>query len=270
MCVEDKAVLRGAKGSAEARFFVYYNPAKALSEADALRKRLREFAQDWAAGRIPPQKIEEWLKGAADLPPLAPGEVWADEVLAGNLLYFFKRPWCPGKPLELDKDCFREYCFTLGYFALASNMPAASLDGRKALDGYSLRNEVECFFRSHKENFHTTRVHNDETLQGALMTAFLATSLRTTLLHRMQREHEGKAAGSGMSSMELVNNLRRVHLVRYPSGHVELTNLCSGDEKLVESLGFPGLFSSAEKVADLLSAERLKRTVALALASSAG
>ena len=59
---------------------------------------------------------------------------------------------------------------------------------------------------------------------------------------------------------EMLKDLRRIKLAYSKSGKPRLLNVVKRDQDLAEALGFPGLFDSAENVANLLSGSHLVET----------
>ncbi|EJW97528.1 hypothetical protein EVA_14364 [gut metagenome] len=61
---------------------------------------------------------------------------------------------------------------------------------------------------------------------------------------------------------ELLKDLRRIKLAYTKSGKPRLLNVVKRDRDVVAALGLPGLFDSAQGVADLLSGAHLAKVVA--------
>ena len=74
---------------------------------------------------------------------------------------------------------------------------------------------------------------------------------------RSQNPEEGSAINSLWTIQELLKDLRPIKMTYSKSGQPRLINVVKRDRDLVEALGFPGLFDSAEKVAQLLSGKML-------------
>ena len=225
--VHEDCLLRTASGTASVRFHVYRNPNSEMAETEALLDELDQLESCWDNG----SELTDRQKALLEAFYIAP---------------------TAGKPLARSKAAVREHCYTLGFFAMAGNEKRSC---KQALDDYDYRNEVEVFFREHMGRQRTTRVHSMETLAGSLFTTFIGTSVVTNLLHRM-RERVGVSGALRMnySVPLLVKTLQKVHLIKAADGSVRLTNVTSRERDIVERLGFPGLFDSAEALDKLLSA----------------
>lgn len=220
--------LKNAQAKAPVELFMYRNPVSEMRETDALYNRLDKFE-------------EQWLKG----------KVESDD----SLLVFYKDPK-QGSPLIRDNDQITAHCFMLGYFAFVSNYLT---DPTKVLDNYSERNEVEIYFKKQMELFASTRVQSDETLQGLLFTTFIGASALTDIMWRMRRKAADDAELRTCYTVpELLKRLQKIRLVKTSQGDLILNNVTEKDKDLVAKLGFPGLFDSAESVAELLSVQKIK------------
>lgn len=144
----------------------------------------------------------------------------------------------------------------LGYFAFVSNYLK---DPTKVLDNYGERNEVEIYFKKQMELFASTRVQSNESLQGLLFTTFIGASAVTDIMWRMRRKAADDAdLRTCYTVPELLKRLQKIRLVKTSKGDWILNNVTEKDKDLVAKLGFPGLFDSAESVAELLSVQKIK------------
>ena len=133
--------------------------------------------------------------------------------------------------------------FLLGYFAFVSNTDA---DLEEALDIYKLRNEAEVVFKLMLEHLmKTTRVHSTQALEGLLFTTFVALSILTNLRTRMKADLNGQPVCSNYTIAEVFARLKKIQLIEI-EGKKYLINVSGKDKKLVEALGFGGLYDSPE------------------------
>ena len=136
-----------------------------------------------------------------------------------------------------------EHCFLLGYFAFVSNGDA---DLEAALDIYKLRNEAEVVFKLMLGNLmKTTRVHSTQALEGLLFTTFVALSILTNLRARMKADLNGQPVCANYTIAEVFARLKKIQLIEI-EGKKYLINVSGKDKKLVEALGFGGLYDSPE------------------------
>ena len=129
-----------------------------------------------------------------------------------------------------------------------------------ALTKYRQRNEVEVAFKLMFQHLLTsTRVHSSAALDGLLMTTFVGLSILTYLRTKMNGTIPNELARnpertSSINSLwtiqEMLKDLRRIKLAYTKSGKPRLLNVVKRDRDLAEALGFPGLFDSAENVAE--------------------
>ena len=228
--VSSQYTVGAGKKKTELNLFVYRNPVSEMAATDELYDRL--------------ERVEsEWLSGNTDA--LNPD----DRCLYDNPT--------PGLPLVRDEHQITQYCYTLGYFALASNK---AIDAMSCFDAYSYRNEVEIFFKQQKANgMRCARVQSEAALNGLALTTFVGTAATMNILYRMRKPTARNAKGlrNNYTVPELLKKLERVHLVHSPSGEVYLNNVTSREKQIVADLGFPGLFDSAEEIDKLLSVKYL-------------
>ena len=237
--VKEKNSLRTDGHSMQLHSYVFRSPNKEMTETDELHKELKKFCEAW------PEKCEE--KSYADSP----------------LLRFFKDP-VNNNPLVIDQDALTNACYELGYFGFVGNVDISLTN---ALDKYRQRNEVEIAFKlMFGHLLKSTRVHSDAALEGLMMTTVVGLSILTYLRAHMtasipnarsRNPEEGSAINSLWTIQELLKDLRRIKMAYSKSGQPRLINVVKRDRDLVEALGFPGLFDSAEKVAQLLSGKML-------------
>ena len=221
------------------RSYVFRNPGKEMTQTDELLNALDAFSKGW------PKKYDD--------PSYA----------KSPLLKFFKNP-VKGQPLEIDQDVLSYECYGLGYFGLVGNVDIPLLG---ALDRYRQRNEVEIAFKLMFQNLmSSTRSHSSAAFEGLLMTTIVGLSiltyLRTHMSERIPNERardpdEGSIINSLWTIQELLKDLRRIKIAFSKSGKARLLNVVKRDKDVAAALGFPGLFDSADKVAELLSAKNL-------------
>ena len=94
----------------------------------------------------------------------------------------------------------------------------------------------------------------------------ILTYLRTHMNERIPNERagdpdEGSIINSLWTIQELLKDLRRIKIAFSKSGKSKLINVVERDKDVVAALGFPGLFDSAESVAELLSAKNLATVI---------
>lgn len=213
--IQDQKVLKGEAGKLDVNVSVFRNP---IEEMDATRRLLKGLS-----------KFEsEWLRGKAD--PNDP------------LLEFYDSPQL-GEPLRRNMRTVTEHCFLQGYFAFVSNDDA---DLESALDIYKLRDEAEVVFKLMLGNMmKTTRVHSTQALEGLLFTTFVALSILTNLRVRMKADLNGQPVCSNYTIAEVFARLKKIQLIEI-EGKKYLINVSGKDKKLVEALGFGGLYDSPE------------------------
>lgn len=143
-----------------------------------------------------------------------------------------------------------EECFFMGYFAFASN---AKAELEESLDSYKLRNEAEVVFKLMLGNLlRTTRVHSSQALEGLLFTTFVALSILTNLRVRMKADLNGQPISSSYTIAEVFARLKKIQLIEL-EGKKYLINVSAKDKKLVEALGFAGLYDSTDAVLNALT-----------------
>ena len=162
--------------------------------------------------------------------------------------------------MVLNDDAASYACYGLGYFGLVGNVDISLLD---ALKKYRQRNEVEVTFKLMFQHLlSSTRVHSSTAFDGLLMTTFAGLSILTYLRSKMDgaipnelaRKPEGMSViGKLWTIQELLKDLRRIKIAYSKDGMPRLLNVVKRDRDVAAALGFPGLFDSAEKVAELLS-----------------
>ena len=165
----------------------------------------------------------------------------------------------PKGKLVVNEDAVSYACYGLGYFGLIGNVDISLFD---ALKKYRQRNEVEVTFKLMFQHLlSTTRVHSSAAFDGLLMTTFVGLSILTYLRTQMDRTVPNELAlyPEELSARELLNDLRRIKIAYSKNGTPRLLNVEQRDRDLVAALGFPGLFDSAKKVADLLSGRHLAK-----------
>ena len=94
----------------------------------------------------------------------------------------------------------------------------------------------------------------------------ILTYLRTHMSERIPNERardpdEGSIINSLWTIQELLKDLRRIKIAFSKSGKARLLNVVKRDKDVAAALGFPGLFDSADKVAELLSAKKLAAAI---------
>ena len=143
-----------------------------------------------------------------------------------------------------------EECFLMGYFAFVSN---AKAELEESLDIYKLRNEAEVVFKLMLGNLlRTTRVHSSQALEGLLFTTFVALSILTNLRVRMKADLNGQPISSSYTIAEVFARLKKIQLIEL-EGKKYLINVLAKDKKLVEALGFAGLYDSPDAVLNALT-----------------
>lgn len=223
--------------------YVFRSPHKEMTETDELLDRLDAFKKAW------PRKKENALS-QADRKNLE----FFDVTSEGDLV--------------LDEAKVSYECYGLGYFGLVGNVDISLMD---ALTKYRQRNEVEVAFKLMFQHLLTsTRVHSSAALDGLLMTTFVGLSILTylrtkmngTIPNELARNPEHVSAINNLWTIqEMLKDLRRIKLAYGKSGKPRLLNVVKRDRDLAEALGFPGLFDSAENVANLLSGSHLVETL---------
>ena len=226
-----------------AHSYVFRSPHKEMTETDELLDRLDAFKKAW------PRKKENALS-QADRKNLE----FFDVTSEGDLV--------------LDEAKVSYECYGLGYFGLVGNVDISLMD---ALTKYRQRNEVEVAFKLMFQHLLTsTRVHSSAALDGLLMTTFVGLSILTylrtkmngTIPNELARNPEHVSAINNLWTIqEMLKDLRRIKLAYGKSGKPRLLNVVKRDRDLAEALGFPGLFDSAENVANLLSGSHLVETL---------
>ena len=109
-----------------------------------------------------------------------------------------------------------------------------------------LSNEAEVVFKLMLGNLmKTTRVHSTQALEGLLFTTFVALSILTNLRARMKADLNGQPVCSSYTIAEVFARLKKIQLIEI-EGKKYLINVSSKDKKLVEALGFGGLYDSPE------------------------
>ena len=223
--------------------YVFRSPHKEMTETDELLDRFDAFKKAW------PRKKENALS-QADRKNLE----FFDVTSEGDLV--------------LDEAKVSYECYGLGYFGLVGNVDISLMD---ALTKYRQRNEVEVAFKLMFQHLLTsTRVHSSAALDGLLMTTFVGLSILTylrtkmngTIPNELARNPEHVSAINNLWTIqEMLKDLRRIKLAYGKSGKPRLLNVVKRDRDLAEALGFPGLFDSAENVANLLSGSHLVETL---------
>ena len=145
-----------------------------------------------------------------------------------------------------------EECFLMGYFAFVSN---AKAELEESLDFYKLRNDAEVVFKLMLGNLlRTTRMHSSQAqaLEGLLFTTFVALSILTNLRVRMKADHNGQPISSSYTIAEVYARLKKIQLIEL-EGKKYLINVLAKDKKLVEALGFAGLYDSPDAVLNALT-----------------
>ena len=241
--VKDKCTVKNEGRSTIVRSYVFRSPGKEMTQTDELLNALDAFSKGW------PKKYDD--------PSYA----------KSPLLKFFKNP-VKGQPLEIDQDVLSYECYGLGYFGLVGNVDIPLLG---ALDRYRQRNEVEIAFKLMFQNLmSSTRSHSSAAFEGLLMTTIVGLSiltyLRTHMSERIPNERardpdEGSIINSLWTIQELLKDLRRIKIAFSKSGKARLLNVVKRDKDVAAALGFPGLFDSADKVAELLSAKKLAAAI---------
>ncbi|MEI3011923.1 MAG: hypothetical protein V8T46_06780 [Sutterella seckii] len=91
----------------------------------------------------------------------------------------------------------------------------------------------------------TTRVHSTQALEGLLFTTFVALSILTNLRARMKADLNGQPVCANYTIAEVFARLKKIQLIEI-EGKKYLINVSGKDKKLVEALGFGGLYDSPE------------------------
>ncbi len=215
--IQEQKVLEGQAGKLDVKVSVFRNPVEEMEATRRLLKRLSKFESQWIRGKADP---------------------------ADPLLIFYDSPQ-PGEPLKRNMSLVTEECFLLGYFAFVSN---ADADLEASLDIYKLRNEAEVVFKLMLGNLmKTTRVHSTQALEGLLFTSFVALSILTSLRARMKADLDGQPVCSSYTIAEVFARLKKIQLIEI-EGKRYLINVSGKDRKLVEAMGFEGLYDSPEAV----------------------
>ena len=217
MAFRNAKKLNGKAGSLDVNVSVFRNPVEEMAATRRLFKQLTKFEFDWSRGK-------------ADV--------------NDGLLKYYTDP-VVGKPLIRNMEMVSQECFFLGYFAFVTN-DSASLED--SLNIYKLRNEAEVVFKLMLGNLlRTTRVHSSQALDGLLLTTFVALSFLTDLRTRMKSKLNGSPISSTYTIAEIISRLKKIQLITLED-KTYLINVSTKDKQLVEALGFPGLFDSADAV----------------------
>ena len=141
-----------------------------------------------------------------------------------------------------------------------------------ALKKYRQRNEVEVTLKLMFQHLLTsTRIHSSAAFDGLLITTFVGLSILTYLRTQMDNTIPNELAknfertsviGKLWTIHELLKDLRHIKIAYNKNGTPRLLNVVKRDRDVVAALGLPGLFDSAQEVADLLSGARLAEVVA--------
>ena len=215
-------MLEGKTGKLPVKVSVFRNPIEEMAATRRFFKRLSKFES-------------EWIKGKAD----------KDD----ELLNFYDEAKA-GEPLQRNMVRITEECFLMGYFAFVSN---AKAELEESLDIYKLRNEAEVVFKLMLGNLlRTTRVHSSQALEGLLFTTFVALSILTNLRVRMKADLNGQPISSSYTIAEVFARLKKIQLIEL-EGKKYLINVSAKDKKLVEALGFAGLYDSPDAVLNALT-----------------
>ena len=84
----------------------------------------------------------------------------------------------------------------------------------------------------------------------------------STIPNELAKNSEGTSAISKLWAIhELLKDLRHIKIAYSKNGTPRLLNVVKCDRDVVAALGFPGLFDSAEKVAELLSGRHITRVI---------
>ena len=241
--VKSSTEIRSDGQTMEVHSYVFRSPNKEMTETDALWDRLNAFQKAW------PRKRDTQLS-AAD---------------KKTFEYFNVTP--KGE-LVVNEDAVSYACYGLGYFGLIGNVDISLFD---ALRKYRQRNEVEVTFKLMFQHLlSTTRVHSSAAFDGLLMTTFVGLSILTylrtqmdsTIPNELAKNSEGTSVISKLWTIhELLKDLRRIKIAYSKNGTPRLLNVVKRDRDVVAALGFPGLFDSAERVAELLSGRHLARVI---------
>ena len=242
--VKSSTEIRADGQTMEVHSYVFRSPNKEMSETDALWDRLNAFQKAW------PKKRDTQLSNADK-----------------KTFEFFNLT--PEGDLVVNNDAVSYACYGLGYFGLIGNVDITLLD---ALKKYRQRNEVEVTFKLMFQHLLTsTRIHSSAAFDGLLMTTFVGLSILTYLRTQMDNTIPNELAknfertsviGKLWTIHELLKDLRRIKIAYNKNGTPRLLNVVKRDRDVVAALGFPGLFDSAQRVADLLSGARLAEVVA--------
>ena len=211
---EDK-LLEGQAGKLNVRVSVFRNPVEEMAATRRFMQRLAKFEIEWLDGKADP---------------------------TNELCYFYDSPKV-GEPLQRNMFKISQECYLLGFFAFVTN---AGLGLEESLDIYKLRNEAEVVFKLMLSNLmKTTRVHSSQALEGLLFTTFVALSILTGLRARMKADLNGQPISSHYTIGEIFARLKKIQLIEV-GGKRYLINVAGRDKKLIEALGFSGLFNSPE------------------------
>ena len=100
------------------------------------------------------------------------------------------------------------------------------------------------------------------TIVGLSILTYLRTHMNERIPNvRAGDPDEGSIINSLWTIQELLKDLRRIKIAFSKSGKAKLINVVERDKDVVAALGFPGLFDSAESVAELLSAKHLATVI---------
>ena len=216
--VQEQKELKATTGKLDVTVSVFRNPVEEMAATRRLFKRLVKFESLWLAGKA----------DAND-----------------ELLRFYKNPE-PGVALVRNMTEVSEECYLFGYFAFVSN---AGMTPGDSLETYRLRNEAEVVFKLMLANLmKTTRVHSTQALEGLLFTTFIALGILTELRKRMKATFETSTINSTFTIAELLARLKKIQVVTVEGKSEYLINVSGRDKRLIEALGFPGMFDSVENV----------------------
>ncbi|MGN1149895.1 MAG: hypothetical protein ACI4SY_04220 [Sutterella sp.] len=210
-----------------------------MTETDGLLEALDAFSRAWTR--------ESENPNAAESP----------------LLRFFKNP-VKGEPLKVDQEALSDAC---SRFGLTGN---ADIPLLSALVHYRLRNEFETAARLIFRDLTAAHVRSADVLEGLLLTMAVGLSIITYMLAHLNERIPNERTGhpdeaSSLSRLRhlqaCLKDLQRIRLAYSKSGKARLLNVVPRDRETAAALGFPGLFDSADKVAELLSARHLAAAI---------
>ena len=192
------------------------------------------------------EKFEkEWLNWEGEEPSLCP--------LNNSPMrkYFKKDIGVPGiSALEQDDDVIDEATRFFGTFCNVTTMECSA---REALLDYQARDLIEKTFKAGKSGFSmdVIRAHQEKTMEGRLVIAFIAMSILSSIYVRMKqkttvkvkgKEKEEKPLSEETSFNEIKNRLTTARLVYTGQGKKQWMEITKKQHEIARRLGFPDLY----------------------------